>query len=301
MISFRFHLVSLVAVFLALGLGVLTGTTVLNRGIVAQLERQTDQLAAQSNDLRGAVGDLESEVAAWERFGESVSPVVIGGRLAGRQVVLVTQQGTPAEATDRTLGALQEAGAVVVREVTVQDRMAIANEDDRAALAELLDLRTTVTDQEVLERAAERLADQLAFGAGEEDLVEAMVEAGVLTDRRIDPPDSASRSPDPAIVVVGGSAGESPLPAERFLVHLVERLALDGQSTAAAEATQAQDPFVTLVREGAVADRVVTQDNVDQVPGAMSLILALEDLITEGLPGHYGVKPGASEPFPPVP
>lgn len=301
MISFRFHLVSLVAVFLALGLGVLTGTTVLNRGIVAQLERQTDQLATQSNELREAVRDLESEVDGWERFGENVSPLVIGERLSGRQVVLVTQEGTSTASTDRALAALQTSGAVVVREITVQDRMAIADDDDREALRGLLGVPVQSSDDELLDRAAERLADQLAFGPGDEDLVEAMAGAGLLTERRIDPPDRSAASPDPAIVVVGGSTDTmSSLPAERFLVPLVERLALDGQAVAAAEDSQVEDGFVAALREGEVADRIVTQDNVDQLSGAMSLIVALESLLAEGLAGHYGVKAGAQEPFPPV-
>ena len=37
MISFRYHLVTIVAVFLALGLGVLAGTTVLDQALVDRL------------------------------------------------------------------------------------------------------------------------------------------------------------------------------------------------------------------------------------------------------------------------
>ncbi|HYH28079.1 MAG TPA: copper transporter, partial [Actinomycetota bacterium] len=60
MISFRFHLVSLVAVFLALGLGILAGTTVLDRQIVSQLERQTDRLSRTAEGLREDVRALQA-------------------------------------------------------------------------------------------------------------------------------------------------------------------------------------------------------------------------------------------------
>jgi len=39
MINFRFHLVSLIAVFLALGLGILVGSTVVDQVIVDRLDR----------------------------------------------------------------------------------------------------------------------------------------------------------------------------------------------------------------------------------------------------------------------
>jgi hypothetical protein len=45
----------------------------------------------------------------------------------------------------------------------------------------------------------------------------------------------------------------------------------------------------------------VTQDNVDQLPGEISLVLAVEDLLDEGEPGHYGVKSGATGLMPPLP
>jgi hypothetical protein len=84
-------------------------------------------------------------------------------------------------------------------------------------------------------------------------------------------------------------------------VPLVERLVLDGQAVAASESRDAEAPFVTLVRENDVAERSVTQDNVDQLPGEISLVLAVEDLLDEGEPGHYGVKSGAARLMPPLP
>ncbi len=53
MISWRYHLISIVAVFLAFGLGVLTGTTVLNDNLVRNLKSQTKNLTADLDELRG--------------------------------------------------------------------------------------------------------------------------------------------------------------------------------------------------------------------------------------------------------
>ncbi|MFN2523414.1 MAG: copper transporter, partial [Mycobacteriales bacterium] len=42
-IDFRYHLVSIIAVFLALALGIVVGTTALNGGIVDTLRRGQDK------------------------------------------------------------------------------------------------------------------------------------------------------------------------------------------------------------------------------------------------------------------
>ena len=51
MINFRFHLVSLIAVFLALGLGILVGSTVIDQGIVDRLDTR-DQQRPQGEQAR---------------------------------------------------------------------------------------------------------------------------------------------------------------------------------------------------------------------------------------------------------
>ena len=52
MIDFRYHLVSLIAVFLALGIGVIMGTAVIDRAVVDRLERQQSTLNDDINDVQ---------------------------------------------------------------------------------------------------------------------------------------------------------------------------------------------------------------------------------------------------------
>src|SRR5688572_21206890 len=111
MISFRFHLVSLVAVFLALGLGVLTGTIVLNRGVVAVLGGQTERLREQSADLRRRVDRLEEQAEISSAFENAAMAHLVNGRLPGTDVILITQEGTDGAGIQGVRRALDEAGA----------------------------------------------------------------------------------------------------------------------------------------------------------------------------------------------
>ena len=50
MINFRFHLVSLIAVFLALGLGILVGSTVIDQKIVNRLDTEIDSVRKENDE-----------------------------------------------------------------------------------------------------------------------------------------------------------------------------------------------------------------------------------------------------------
>ncbi|MSZ30566.1 MAG: copper transporter, partial [Actinobacteria bacterium] len=52
MINFRFHVVSIVAVFLSLALGIMIGSTVVDRAIVASLRNQIERVEANADAQR---------------------------------------------------------------------------------------------------------------------------------------------------------------------------------------------------------------------------------------------------------
>jgi hypothetical protein len=294
MVSFRFHLVSLVAVFLALGLGVVAGTTVINRGIVRQLEQQTGEFTQRARQA-------EAQVNALTEFGEEVMGYVVEDRLTGAEVVIVTQEGTDEGAIASARRALEQAGADMLGLLTVSDRMALVDESSRADLAGIVG-RLATDDSEVLTaEAAGGMASELAFGADAADILPALIREEFILAGGREVGDSVLRSldGDEALVVVAGGRDEPVIDPGRFLVPLVEGLVADGARVAAAEGLDTRYPFVTLLRsDGAVNGDITTQDNVDQVPGEVGLVLGVDDAL-RGTTGHYGVKDGASSLLPP--
>jgi hypothetical protein len=301
MISFRFHLVSLVAVFLALGVGVLVGTTVINRGIVRGLEDQTDRLARGNSDLRQQVAELTGRVESLGTFGEAVFDHVVNGRLVADEVVIVTQEGTDEGAIAAARGALERAGADMLGLLTVSGRMALADEASRNDLAAILGGSATDDTELLIAEAADGMAAELAFGPAGGDLLPELIREEFVLVGGGDVEDGVLRDLDgnESVVVVAGGREEPAVDPTRFLVPLIEDLVRDGAPVAAAEGLETGYPFVTLLREdGAVNREIATQDNVDQVPGEVGLVLGVEDML-RGAPGHYGVKGGASRLLPP--
>lgn len=297
---------SLVAVFLALGLGVLTGTTVINRGIVRQLEDRTDDLSGQLDGLREEFAQAQAEREVWSAFAEEVAAPVLAGRLIETPVVLIKQEGTDEVSIAGVRRFLEEAGAEVVGPLSVSGRMVLESTTDREELAAIVGLDPSQEPDALSAEAAALLAQRLAFAPDGDQTLERLLDAGFLVSEGSGLGPEVLRTlggPEQAVVVLAGGPAITRLQPEGFLVPLVDALSDDGVPVAAGEparGAEQEQPFVTLLRDGDVAARIATQDNVDQMPGQIGLVLALEDLI-EGVPGHYGVKDGASRVIPELP
>ncbi|MGH2710051.1 MAG: copper transporter [Actinomycetota bacterium] len=307
MISFRFHLVSLVAIFLALGVGVLTGTTVINRGVVSRLETQTEDLSGDLDALRGELGELQGEAEVWGEFGEEAMGPILSGRLTQQQVVIFTQDGTNEESLQGIRRALEAGGAEVVALLSAGSRMALSTEADREALAELVGMSPTDEPDMIAMEAARLVAERLEAGPNGTDTLEQLLGADFLVIQGSALTETGLRSlggPDQVVLTVAGGPAPSELRPERFLVPLTTDLAVAGMPVAAAEPARGEEqepPFVTVLRgEPDVSSLIATQDNVDQLAGQIGIVLAIEDLLL-GDPGHYGVKGGASRALPELP
>jgi hypothetical protein len=110
MINFRFHIVSLIAVFLALALGIVMGATVVNRAIVDRLNDRIDTVEdnanrrkAESDELRGQVGQLEGYI-------DSTKDFAVTGRLNGITLATIATRGVDEDAVRETVELAQRAG-----------------------------------------------------------------------------------------------------------------------------------------------------------------------------------------------
>ena len=78
MIDFRYHLVSLIAVFLAVALGIVIGTTQLNQPILNDIENQVTELEQDKRSLEDRTQELQTQVDTADSFQEAVAPALVG-------------------------------------------------------------------------------------------------------------------------------------------------------------------------------------------------------------------------------
>ena len=298
MISFRYHLVTIVVVFLALGIGVLMGTTVVKQSVIDELQRRVDNAARASNELRADVTDLNGRLQAWESFGRAAQPLLIQGKLSGRTAVLLTARGVDPKVVDGVRKSLRDAGAEVVAVVEVQTKMIPPDQASKTALAEILGLPATLPPDDLSQQAADRLGSRLTEGPPADpatDLLRALDSASFLQVTPKSGIDTAGGVSQAVVVISGGASALVPGPEDFFLPFVIS-LVQAGQSVAAAESEETVNEFVALVRrDGTLDSRVLTVDNADTVPGDIALVLGLSSLFGSGLDscGDFGVKQGA--------
>jgi hypothetical protein len=135
MIDFRYHLVSLVSVFIALAVGIVLGAGPLRGQIADELSARVDQLSTERNQYRTERDVAEAGVKNRDTFTTQLVPTLVRDRLAGRRVVLISLPGADADAIDPLSQAVEDAGATITGQLTIEDAWWAADHAEaRAAL-----------------------------------------------------------------------------------------------------------------------------------------------------------------------
>jgi hypothetical protein len=304
-ISLRQHVVTIVAIFLALALGMLAGSAFVQPRLVDTLRTQVESQRGQMDDLRSQVTELRNQLAQEQAFNDVALPHLTAGRLIGLVIVVIAQDGVDDALVNETRQALEEAGATAVV-LSARATLAPQDQEGQAALADLLDL-PGAAPEDLPTLAAEALADRLASperrDPPDQGLLHRLLAEGYLApvDANVseDTLSTIGGSGQMVVVLAGGSRQDPVMGPEDFAVPLVQRLADLGLAVAAGESVDSAVPFVPLLRASGV-DGVVTVDDLDESRGGAALVLGLEQLRRTGNGGDYGVKGGAA-PLPPLP
>jgi hypothetical protein len=310
LISFRYHLVSIVAVFLALAVGVVMGTTVIKQGLVDSLRSEANRAINSNHALQAEVTQLQSDVATWVRFGNAAEQSMVSQQLSGADMIVVTQVGVDLGTVNSIQTELENAGAKVVAVLEVTGRVALPDARSQADLTGLLGLASSDTPEMVAQQAARELGTRLANGPDGTgtDLIDELVHGngtaggGFLT---VQPGSGTTGTSgiggaNQTVVVVSGGRQQPPVDTSAFLVPMVEQLVKDLHAVAAVESSTTVFPFVSSLRsDPAVDGHIVTVDNVDLLPGRVALVLGLHNMLASpGQGGNYGTRSDADGPLP---
>lgn len=308
MVSFRFHLVSLTAIFLALALGIAVGATVVNRGAVDAVERRLNGVQRNVDDTNRANEQLRATIEGYERFADDVDEVLVRGRLAGVAVMVVAVEGVDAAPLEDLRRAMEAAGADVRGTAVLRDKLGLATPEDAAELAAVPGVGPQDDAPALRATALGRLAEEWVDGRS--TLPEALADAGFL-DLDLAAPVAPTFAAAPAtglrfVVVSDATPG---VPNEDLALPAVEALALSaGASVLAAEPgrdAEGERPseravFAGLVRNDAdLADEVSTVDHLEDRRGRVAAVLALAQLGEDDV-GHYGLGAGVDREVPDV-
>jgi hypothetical protein len=308
MIDFRYHLVSIVAVFLALALGLLLGSTVLRPYALEGLQALTKHQKQQIDSLQQNLNQLQGEVAAGNQFAQTNATQMLHSLLDGQQVVLVEAPGAPQSVTTGVTQALDMAGATVTGQLQLQPAFfdtSPAGSEKLAQLAEHLAAPQALTlDGSAQAQASELIANSVLTKdgpgqpvAGQRDSATEAVINGLATEGYLTASGNPWNRATLAVVITPAtppSANDSNA-ASQALVTLAQQLDLAGDGTVVAGSIAGSGPgsAIDVMRTGGRQGHLSSVDNADTPAGQIVVAQALFDRM-HGKVGSYGAASTAT-------
>jgi len=312
MISFRFHVVSITAVFLAIAIGVVVGTTYVDGAVVDGLRNRIDSVEGNLDDRRAENDRLESELGLASSYIEASAPFAVTDRLIDVPVLLLAARGVDEAVVERTAGLTRLAGGITPGVVWLESPWELESDDDRAALVSILDADAGDDPEDLRAAAWAAVVEELSVtpqGAGDPSgdspaVLAPLIEAGFLS---VDPlGESTTTLTDltgagPRVLVITGARADAGPDAA---VPAVAAATANGELVTVVADVHVSAPEAPgrgeelLESLAGLEDMVSVVDNADQIEGQVGAVLALAAAV-DGPVGHLGYGDGADGVLPP--
>ena len=308
MINFRYHVVSLTAVFLALAIGLVVGTAALNGPVADNLKSQITALNKDLSNKRDQNNQYREQLNRSESFATEIAPTVLDGKLAGRKLAVVVLPGA-GDYADGVVRMLNVAGATVTARVTVQDKFF-----EPGVAFELLDLAGQVSQPTIpfavlpvnsdgVETAGAQLALALMQRAGGVQPTAGDVTA-VLTayskQGYITVEDKATGGAEGAVIIAGTPAVDKDAAKKsQSAVTMVTQFSKDRRPLVVAGDAVGEGNLISAVRSDPILVKdISTVDNASTADGQVATGMATVERIVQNKVGQYGLAAGASSLLP---
>jgi hypothetical protein len=278
--SARYHATSLIAVFLALAVGILIGAQFGGDALNGTRKNLENSLVGNLQDARGRVEDLNAEMGHADEFDEKVYPVLTRDRLLGKRIALIAFGSLPGEITSAVEEALGPTGAKLVGVGVVREPV-----DSTSLAEELADTRFSelATEPEQLIEFGTGVGRQIVIGGTLPEFVRGSLfshasgEFGALDG-----------------VIVVRSQPEGMGPVQRSTANALETSMLKGVTatnvpTVGVESTSTEPSSISFFQSNDLA----TVDDIETTAGELALVYALL-----GAEGNFGVKSSADRLLP---
>jgi hypothetical protein len=328
LIDFRYHVVSIVAVFLALTVGLVIGSSYLSKVAYDELNNQLASLRGQNQTLHGTQSELSAQVRDRDSLIAALGPDAVAGKLTGHSVAVVMLPGADSASGDALADLLSKAGAEVTGEVTLKSSLldsgqmgklastgaklpsaerggvqlpspsASASPSGPASVVALADIAGAVVHRIPANTAG--VGEKGITPQASQDVLTAYSDAGFIEVKA-----ASAASADLVVVLAppapsSASAGNSAM--DTLYLGFLKDLTGGGRSLGAVlagPASSASSPGLlgVALKDGWVSKNVSTADTADQPAGRIITVFALAEAAS-GKTGHYGLTGTADGPLP---
>jgi hypothetical protein len=278
--SARYHATSLVAVFLALAIGILIGAEFGGDALTNTRKDLEHSLTGNLQDARARADELNGRLASSDEFASRVYPALVRNRLAGRRIGVVALGDLPGGTSSAIEEALGPTGAHLVGIGVVREPVDLRGLSDDLAKTRFADIGT---NPETL----------TAFGTG---AGRQLIRGGTLLDRVRSQLFSRASGNFGGLdgVIVVRQAPEEMGPLQRSTAAQLEAALMSGitgtRTPAVGVETTTAEPSSVSFFSG---NDLSSVDDVEATAGQVATVFALL-----GAEGSFGVKSSADRLLP---
>lgn len=291
MVDLKYHITSIVAIFLALGLGILIGSSIVGDNLlVDQQKKIIDRLEEQFYVLRDRDKKLEADneykdtiIRNYENYSQTVLPLLVAGRLEGYKVAVIVTGDS--EVPAGMAGTLSTAGAAVVSKTVVLANMNLESAEVRKVLVEFYNLKEDTSRDTLRHYVAVSVAAAIS-GQADPSVISFLEQNNLVKFSGV------NSIPVNGVILLGGANNLNSYLAESFDQGLIAYFNNEGIKVFGVEQSQVGHSYIPVYQQ----NNISTVDNIDLSPGQISLILAME-----GETGNYGIKATAQKFMPSLP
>lgn len=292
MIDIRYHIASIVAVFLALGLGVLIGSTIVGDDLlVDQQKKLLDRLEEQFTLFREREEQLVLEnnykdqiISNYENYSQALLPPLVKDKLADEVLAIVVTGNT--DIPSGLINSISIAGAKVASKTIVLSNLNLANSDINTKLIDYYNIEPAEANPDLLRQYIAGSVAAVLLDEGDQGIIEFLQENDLINFN------GNFSTPITGVIIVGGTNSMESHFAKSFDQSLIQHLLDNGVKVFGVEGSQVEYSYMTDYQQY----NITTIDNIDLSPGQIALVFAME-----GEPGNYGVKPTAQKFMPSLP
>lgn len=310
MIDFKYHVVSLISVFLAIALGIIIGTTALNGAITDNLNSQVKALTSDKRDLEAQLSSAATQINQNSAFDAAVAPTLVKDVLADQSFITITTgDSVTAEQRDPIIKMIQAAGAKNTGSISLSDSYSDPKSASTLMNYATSDLPAGVTVTQSSNAGTVVGSLIAAMIVAPKDGSPAQPSASITTvlsglgGLGVLQLDSTDITPAQNIVIVtSGKAGDEAKKRNATLLALASELEKKGAAVVIAGDLDSAAPTGLIgaaKKDASIASRISTVDNSNFASGQISVVWALA-AEANGKSGQYGSAKDA-QPIPPTP
>jgi hypothetical protein len=278
--SARYHATSLIAVFLALAVGILIGAEFGGDTLTNTRKDLEHSLVGNLQDARSRADELSAQLNRSNEFGERVYPVLTRERLEGRRIAIVALGGLPGDITNDVEDALAPTGARIVGVGVVREPVDVAGLAGDLAKTRFADLRS---NPDALTELGTGLGRQMVLGG---------VLPEVVRSQLFSRASGTFGALDGVIVVRNQPLDTGPV--QRTKANQLESALMSGMTATRTpvvgiETTTTEPSSVSFFHSNDLS----SVDDVDLTAGQLAVVFAML-----GAEGSFGVKGSADRLLP---